>query len=345
MSAVRHRRAGRAVVSAAVVFLVAQLGLHAALETVRPEWRDPEFGWRIKALRSLDREGRPLVVAFGSSRTQMGLSPRDLGPDAPTVFNFGQAGAGPIQTLLNLCRVLESGIRPDAVLVEIMPATLAYSGNTESFYHDSLVRLDRADLRRLAPYCASPDSFPARWFAARAIPWYSQRQLLLSHWQPTLLHWKQRIDFQWRLMDDRGWAKFPFDAIDDDFRRTQTALTLAQYRATLHDFAIAPIAERLLNDTVDLCRHAGIPLAFYLMPEAGEFRRMLPADRGKQLDEFLTAFAADRGVRIFDCSDWLNDASFSDGHHLLATGAREFSRRFGQDCLAGWRDLPRGHSK
>jgi hypothetical protein len=339
VSAVRHRRAGRAVVSAIAVFLGAQLALHAALETVRPEWRDPEFGWRIKALRSLDREGRPLVVAFGSSRTQMGLSPRDLGPGAPTVFNFGQAGAGPIQTLLNLRRVLDGGIRPDAVLVEIMPATLAYAGNTESFYHESLVRLDRADLRRLAPYCAAPDSFPARWVAARAIPWYSQRQLLLSHWQPTLLHWKQRIDFQWRLMDDRGWAKFPFDAIDDDFRRTQTAQTLAQYRATLKDFAIAPIAERLLNDTVDHCRHLGVPLAFYLMPESREFHEMLSNDRRERLNAFLAAFSQDREVPVFDCSEWIHDDAFSDGHHLLAFGARRFSERFGREVLSHWPSL------
>ncbi len=336
MSARRHRRAGRAVVSAALVFLVAQIVLHAALETVRPEWRDPEYGWRIKALRRLARDGRPLVVAFGSSRTQMGLSPKDLGAGAPAVFNFGQAGAGPIQNLLNLQRVLDSGLRPDGVLVEIMPATLAYSGNTESFYHDSLVRLDRADLRRLAPYCAAPDSFHAHWLAARAVPWYALRNLLLSHWQPTLLHWKQRIDFQWRLMDDRGWAKFPFDEIDDDFRRGQSEQSLARYRDTLKEFAIAPIAERLLNDTVALCRREGIPLAFYRMPEDGAFRGLMPEDRKLSLADYLAKLTFTHGVPIIDGSSWLPDDAFADGHHLLPSGARQFSARFGREVFHQW---------
>jgi hypothetical protein len=336
VSTVSRRRAGRAVASAAATFLVAQFVLHVVLETVRPEWRDPEFGWRIKALGRLERGGRPLVVAFGSSRTQMGLSPHDLGPEAPAVFNFGQAGAGPIQTQLNLRRVLDAGIRPDGVLVEIMPATLAYDGNTESFYHDSLVRLDRTDLNRLAPYSASPNSLQARWIAARAVPWYALRMLLLSHWQPTLLHWKQRIDFQWRLMDDRGWAKYPFPEIDDDFRAHQTALAVAQYQETIRQFDIPPITETILNDTVELCRREGIPIAFYFMPEGNAFRALWPTERKRKLDSFLGPFAWARGVPIFDCSTWLNDDDFSDGHHLLAHGARAFSRRFGSECLANW---------
>ena len=53
--------------------LVAQIGLSLAVETVMPEWRDPEYGHRIKQLRQLcsDHPDRPLVVAVGSSRTLM----------------------------------------------------------------------------------------------------------------------------------------------------------------------------------------------------------------------------------------------------------------------------------
>jgi Protein of unknown function (DUF1574) len=336
VSAVRHRRAGRAVVSAAVVFVVAQLALHIALETVRPEWRDPEYGWRLKALRALDPGGRPLVVAFGSSRTQMGLSPHDLGAGAPVVFNFGQAGAGPMQTLVNLRRVLDAGVKPDAVLVEIMPATLAYRGTSESFYHDTIARLDAADLWRLAPYCESTTALRNRWLAARAVPWYDLRMLLLSHWQPTLLHWKQRIDFQWRLMDDRGWAKFPFETIDDSYRVDQTARSVAQYGPTLREFEIAAIAERVLIDTVATCRRAGIPLAFYRMPEGSVFREMLPTERRARLDTFMEKFAEKQRLSVFDCSNWQPDTDFSDGHHMLPTGARSFSERFGQECLGRW---------
>lgn len=81
------------------MILAAQIGLGLAVETVKPEWRDPEYGHRIKQLRQLHAEhpDRPLVVAVGSSRTLMGLSPLDTGfaeePGSPLVYNFGQTGA------------------------------------------------------------------------------------------------------------------------------------------------------------------------------------------------------------------------------------------------------------
>ncbi|MGL6095103.1 MAG: hypothetical protein ACRC7O_04785, partial [Fimbriiglobus sp.] len=57
------------------VFLF-QLGMNVALDTVRPEWRDPAYGHRDKQLRRLHRAepGRPVVVVLGSSRTQRGFA-------------------------------------------------------------------------------------------------------------------------------------------------------------------------------------------------------------------------------------------------------------------------------
>lgn len=336
----RNRKAGRSIGVAALAFALGQLALNLALETVRPEWRDPEYGWRLKAVRALDtsRGERPLVLAFGSSRTQMGLSPNDFGTESgehsPLVYNFGQAGGGPIQMALNLRRVLDAGVKPNAVMIEIMPATLTYGGTTETFFHETILRLNGADLGRLSQYCQSPSDFRNRWLAQRVVPLHSLRFMLLSHWQPTLLPWQRRIDFQWRLMDSRGWSRFPFESIDDAMRADQTARTREQYERPLQNFEVSAISDRILRDIAELCRREGIALAFYLMPEGSPFREwMSPASR-KKLDAYLGKLSKEFDVPVFDASSWMPDESFADGHHLLPSGARAFSARFGREVMA-----------
>src|SRR5262245_61885792 len=70
-------RAKRTVLAGFAFAALLHLGLNVALDTVKPEWRDPEYGHRVKELKPLAATAgsRPVVVALGSSRSQMGLSP------------------------------------------------------------------------------------------------------------------------------------------------------------------------------------------------------------------------------------------------------------------------------
>ncbi len=330
----RRTRSGRTVAAAVAAFLLGQAALTAALETVRPEWRDPEFGWRLKAVRKLT--GRPLVLAFGSSRTQMGLSPHHLGVDGPVVYNFGEAGSGPLHLMLNLRRVLDAGITPDAILVEVMPAVLSHPGAAENFFHDHVTRLSAADLGRLEPYCANPAVLRHHWLAHRVSPWHSQRFLLLSHWQPGLLPWQSRVDFQWRMMDDRGWLPYPFETIPQDYRDRQTADVARQYEHVLRDFTLAPLPDRALRDLLALCQARNIAVALYRMPEGSMFRRWATPATTATIDGYLAELSASAGVPVFDATSWLPDDAFADGHHPLKSGARQFSERFGRECLNPW---------
>src|SRR5205809_1665365 len=75
--------------------------------------------------------GATKVVMIGSSRTAFGLD-SELVSDALScqqgypvvVYNFGLHGAGPCATMLSLRRLLEDGIRPDLLLVEVLPFRL-----------------------------------------------------------------------------------------------------------------------------------------------------------------------------------------------------------------------------
>src|SRR5687768_15698615 len=77
----RARSARRALACGALVFAALTVALAVAAETKKPEWRDPEYGHRLKRMREIRRFGpdRPLVVVIGSSRAQMGVSPHEMG--------------------------------------------------------------------------------------------------------------------------------------------------------------------------------------------------------------------------------------------------------------------------
>ena len=246
----REQRARRAVLAGIAFVLLAHAGLNVALDTVKPQWRDPEYGHRAKRLAEIDRTrgGRPLVVALGSSRTQMGFSPADLslddGPDSPVAYNMGQAGAGPLLQLLNLHRLLAAGVRPDAVLVEVMPPALAKGGPAEHVLFPHVPRFGSADVGRLAPYCDDPAALRRDWAKVRVSPWYSLRFLLMSHALPGFLPWDRRVDFQWRMLDRHGWSAYPFDPVPADVRDRGTAAARTSYEATLADFRVAPLMDR-----------------------------------------------------------------------------------------------------
>ena len=144
--------------------MTAMLAMSGALETVKPEWRDPEFGHRLTRLRQLQRQSpdRPLVLFLGTSRTQNAFDPRAMGfPDesgSPLVFNFGQSGSAPLKVSAHAASdCWMKGSVPRPWCVEVLPVWLAADGSAERVFRDFEPRLSVGDLRRLAPYRANGD--------------------------------------------------------------------------------------------------------------------------------------------------------------------------------------------
>jgi hypothetical protein len=329
-------RARRTLFASAVGILVLHLGINLALETVRPEWRDPEFGWRIKALQQLART-EPIVLALGSSRTQMGLAPKHLQLSPPTaVYNFGQSACGLPHLRLNLQRILDANIRPHAVLIEVMPAALYQPGRGEAVFSAWAPRFSYRDLARVAPYCDDPSPLRVEWLIHRVSPWHSLRLFLLSHWLPGFLPWQHRFDFQWRMMDAHGFVKYPHETIPDAERAKQLAFAESDYARRLREFSISPMPDRALRDMLTLCRDLRIPVALYLMPESPKFRSWYPAATQQACESYLAQLRAEYCVPIFDARDWLAEDDFADGHHQLRRGAEKFSQRFGREYLQPW---------
>lgn len=338
----RRARAQSAVLAGIACIVAAHLGLNIAMDTVLPQLRDPEYGWRAhklsKALQHSSAE--TLVVALGSSRTQMGFSPVDMpvGDHRTLVYNLGQAGAGPLQQFLNLERLLHDGIVPDAVLVEVLPAALHGNSPGEDLLRPHVQRLGLSDLQSMTPYCHDPSSLRRAWMEQRLLPWHSQRFYLMSHVVPGFLPWKLRVDFQWRMLDEHGWLPYPFEPIDEGMRARGTAEAKDCYAQVLADWHPAPVQDRALHDLITLCQERGIAVSLYLMPESPVFRSMYAAASSQRIHEYLAGLqTAHPGLVIHDASPWLNDEqAFADGHHLMKSGARAFSQRYGQEFLIPW---------
>jgi hypothetical protein len=168
------RAARRALLWALASFVLAQVPLVLALFTSW-QFRDPEYGLRLMALRArlAEREpGRPLVLFLGSSRTGVNVKPRlfatnDRAGTRPVVYNFGLCNAGPVQELLGLRRLLAEGIRPDVPLIDARDWCAAEDFH-DGFHltHAGTAAFTRRLERELGP-CLAGQPFEQRWPAGR----------------------------------------------------------------------------------------------------------------------------------------------------------------------------------
>ena len=307
-------------------FALLHLGLNVALDTVRPTWRDPEYGHRLRELRPLAARSPRLLVVLGSSRVQMGLNPAAVPLDGVAVYNLSQAGCGPAGELLNLKRLLRAGVRPDFLLVECLPPVLAGDGPPEA----ALVadRLSLADLRDIGPVCDDPAALRRGYRLARLDPWTHYRRVLLCHagmggWLP----WQQRPDFMWTQLRPGGWLPYFFDEVSDDKRAAGFAQAAREYTPYLANYHVAAGPARAYRELAAVCRANGVRLGFVLLPESPAFRRLYPAGARDTATAFLRGLA---DGPVIDAGDWVDDdRAFADGHHLMRPGAAALSRRLG----------------
>jgi hypothetical protein len=343
------RRAGRVSVFSGALFAVtAMLGMSAALETVKAEWRDPEFGHRLARLRQRQREspGRPLVLALGTSRTQNAIDPSAMAfpnePGSPLVFNFGQSGSPPLKVLLMLERLLDEGIRPSAVVLEVLPVWLAADGSAERLFEGLEARLSAGDLRRLAPYAADWSTLARHWMKARIAPWSAHRVVLLSHWLPRWLKWGERIDPQWQGMEPDGFVPYPTQFATSEFRASATAHARDEHVGSFAGYAFGDSSVRVLRDLIDRCRARGIAVVLVEPPVSPMFRGWFAPGVWDSGDERLRRLAANLGVDLVPPLGGLEESHFIDGHHLLRDGAAIYSLRLADRHLKPWLAGTRG---
>ena len=332
-SAMRRGRA--ALIWGLAAFVALQLGLSIRMDRRQPELRDPEYGYKLIRLNSLRNQNphRPLLLVLGSSRSGMGFSGRvfeefaldDTG--VPLTFNFSMTGGGPMLELMTLKRVLKAGIRPDRVIIEILPPLLNDTGPLGEAVMLNINRLGWDDLAAIEEYTGLPHYELRNWCRSRMTPWYSHRFCFMSRYAPGWLEWGARMD-GWAELDDHGWLPSRKKTVTAEEYRQGVERAKKEYAEPLKSYRISEKADKTMHELLDLCRREKIQAMLLMMPEGTEFKTWYPSSARESIGCYVAKLGHEFDIPVNDCRDWMNDAAFWDNHHLLPSGATEFTRRF-----------------
>jgi hypothetical protein len=309
-----------------------QLGLGVAVEWTAP-LRDPVYRQKVELLagRRAEAPTRPLFLALGSSRTLMGLDAAAVNEtdDKWLTFNFGDLGAGPMLEAVFLRRLLAERVRPDLVLIEVVPLQLATSlvvPSEENALEPG--RLSWTEMTSLTSYYRFPVTAFWRWVKARALASVkSQREL----------HDALRIDVPIAdvalpsAVDRYGFLPCPPPSPEE--RAEAFRIGLGRYRSRLAVSGLADGPARALRELVALCGREHIPFAIVIMPECSGFRDLHTPRFCAALDRFLADLSDAGALELIDARAWVPDDGFLDVHHLDAGGARTFSKRLAEEVL------------
>ncbi|HEY7315733.1 MAG TPA: hypothetical protein VH643_40765 [Gemmataceae bacterium] len=345
-----HSQARPALMWGLIFFLGGHLILGAYLTHCYPELCDPEFHLRLRDLRARVSEApdRPLALVLGSSRVAFGLRPASVmeaadGPAAPTIFNFAMLGVGPVGERLVLHRVLEMGLKPKWVIIEVWAPFLPQSGFSNE--EDIIFRRDFycSDLPTISHLYRRRGEAAGRVFAETVTPALHYRLAVLNRCAPCLLPQTLLTETEFNNLlrfhlDGSGWVPFNLDHPDPAGPETHIQRARLMTKPLFDKFSVSPISDRALNEMLKECQAHDIRVAFLLMPEHSLLRGWYPSMQDK-LTTYLRQLSEAYHAPVIDTRVWCGDKDIPDCCHLSPKGARAFSERFGRDV---YRPLLRG---
>ena len=331
------RRSAIAVVSGFGAFVALQLGLAAVLEMSLPDIRDPIYVARLAGVQKSLR-AKPMkpytVVMIGSSRVLQGFRIRkdqekvwsDAIGHPVAAFNFGISGTSSLTELLNWGRLRRARVRPDLLLVEVLPPLLS-----EQFppgdYSEALLpvnRLSWEDLRLVERYAGNTRASLRRdWLAFWPMPWYSDRLGLTSFVAPGLLPPACRVNPE----EISG-------PVPPKQRLRATQIASDDYHSRFGVFHLGGPQCQALRELLVSCRTERVSVALVLMPEGPTFRSWYPPGTWETINDWLTQVSCEYDAPLINAREWINDEEdFLDSHHLLRSGGDKFTERLARDYI------------
>lgn len=315
-------------------FILLQIIAGLALDYF-PSIRDPEFAGHSDRLKSLvaDAPDRPLVIMLGSSRTALGfqagsLNRSDDGPPV-TAYNLGLMAGGAHSDLMALQRLLVEGIRPDHVLVEIFPLFFnqPHGRSLEEIWFAG-GRLSATEMLGLKKHHGDGQRLVHQWARDRWFTSFFRRADFRA-----AFHLDQGGDMRTPPADSFGYRGYYPDDMTDSGRLERQRHNHVQYAQSIGPFRLAPGPSRALQALLDLCREENIRVTLVLMPEAKSFHELYGPGVREGLDAFLADLCQTHGVPLIDARDWIADEHFWDVHHLLPSGAAQFTSRLAREAI------------
>jgi hypothetical protein len=310
-------------------------------ETVKPEWRDPEYGYRVHAARRLRRENpeRPLVLVAGSSRAQCGVSPAAMGfaegPGSPLLYNFGYRAATPAWVLLQVQRAWADGLRPRAVLVMVAIQEV-HAAPVPQRLRASARNLSGRDVALVRPYAGDAGPLYRSLALARANPWPARLREVVRDLAPDRGNVEEWLaTYHWAAMDRYGFVRAPVEWIKPEANRRGWEFVRSRHAESINTLAPDAIADGVYRDLVAWCAARGVAVAFCWAPESPAYRQLYgPGGRAK-CETLGRILAGDLGAPLFPAPE-LPEGDFVDGFHLTPAGAEKYSRWLADNHLRSW---------
>lgn len=332
----RARRTSRGVlIWGLAAFVLVQAAVAASADLLAPEVYDPEYAARLSRIqaRRAEHPDRPLLLLLGSSRTGQLFRPEQLPAmtddrgRAVLPFNFSRNGGGPVYSRLAYERLCRQGLKPDWVVIELMPALM--TARYERFFYTSVTA---AEIRDLARYISGRRAVGC-YAKLHILPGYKNRSGLLRAVAPSWAMPGGPEDPEATIDVLGGEGKRIRPSMPDSDRRAEDARVSAGYAAILAGYRIDPGADRALRDLLGACRDNGTRAVVIRTPESTTFRAVYQPDALATLDNYAGGLARDFGVSVVDARCWLPDEEFEDGHHPLLAGQQRFTNRLHRDVL------------
>ena len=335
-----QRQARAAVLWAIGVLVLGQAFLRYGIDHLWPELRDPAFEIKARRLTQVIAQSpRPpvTVLMFGSSVArnifraeylEEQLS-RELNRPA-AVMNMSCVGAGPLTELVWTRRLLDRGVRPDFVCVEVTPFLYNTPGPPFDAPRFPEHLLTEADLEIVERYSGDAE-LRHKWSQFRWFPAYEHRLTIVNCLSESLVPIQDRVP-TWRDSKDRRfWAALPSPSAE----QLQATLVNVKgmFESQLRYFAPGEPSIHALEELLALLHREGIPTAVILAPVGPTVRKLYPKE---PLDRFVQQVIqlSDRySCRYLDAFDWLGEDMFGDSIHATAEGADVFSNRLAREVL------------
>ncbi len=339
--ATRLQRRSAATLAWGLGALVAvQLGLRLLIDGYCPELRDPTFEIKARRLARLvaATPAPPVtVVALGSSVTRSGFMAqaveeqlgRQLGRRA-AVVNLSGHGASVLTELVWMRRLLERGIRPDFVCVEVTPFQYGHPGPPEDIERFPDHLLSAADLEVVARYSDDPE-LRARWRHGQWCPAYFHRLTIVNYLAEWLIPVRERMPAWNDSLDERFWSARPPSPPAELQAILELMRAMARHR--LRDYAPYRDALRPLDELLTLLEREGIPAAVVLAPEGPTVRAIYPTGTVGQLVAMIGDLSQRHGIPFVNAFEWLDEPMFIDSIHPNTVGAEVYSSRLTREVL------------
>jgi hypothetical protein len=339
------RRARRALLWAAILFLLVQLLAGVALDYYGMAVRFPTAAHLLAALDASQR--KPNIVFLGSSRFGMGLSAPEIsrimcqqlpGSPSPEVFNASLEAGDPIWAKRFLRELQTRDIRPALALIEVSPETVNRY-NMWTSYH-VYRQLSWQDMPAFV--FNAPDSRTLfKILEQRLVPLYMHRQAILQMIANSTSStaspdgdqqdFDSRVGIWYRML---GLPARPPTISHPDWTITNVGLV----QRWLRRYKIGGNAASSLEQLLAQCRQLRIQVILVGIPVTELQRRLYTAEIDAAFLAYMKRLCVAYQCQFVDYRAAVPDRYFSDNHHLHVEGCIYFSRKLAEEVVApAWR--------